>query len=412
MPSIKPFCALKPAINLIDKVVTRPLEYYGIGEAKLIASENPFSFLHLISPELVHPYLRGSRQELVYKAINENLDEFIENETLVNEIKETIYVYQVNDNGLIQTGLWTLTHINDYLTGKIKKHELTVEFKEKLLADYLQQSGLDANPVLITYHPNEIIQSIIHKYTLLKPDIDFCFVDNSKHRVWNIDATDDLEKLIDAFNNMPAVYIADGHHRAASMAKMAMQKRNLTNSNEKLAFNYFSTVYMDTSEVKVLAYHRLIKDLNSLTEEMFLKAILVNFDVEKVNDLPSPIELHEFGMYLKSGWYLLKAKEHTYTDNPVSILDVSILQDFILDPILNINNPRTDTRLNFEGERTPINKIQKQVDNGYQAVAFLLNPILIDHLITIANCNEVMPPKSTWIEPKFLVGLLTNTINR
>lgn len=408
MPRIKPFCALKPAPALLNNVVTRPLENYSTGQARLIASENPVNFLHLINPELDNPYLRGSRQELVYKKIGENLDDFIEKKILVTEEQPAIYIYQVVHDGMVQTGIWTLTHINDYLHGNIKKHEHTVELRERLLAEYLQQTDLDANPVLITYQPNPVIQQVIEKYMSLKPEVDFSYVDATVHRVWIIKEANDLKKVVEAFEQMPAVYIADGHHRAASMAKMGLHKRGLYKNDELAEFNYFSTVYMDTQEVKVLEYNRLVRDLAGLSEAEFITKLTESFRVERQQSQFKPTKLHDFGMYLKSGWYKLTAKPHTYTNDPVSLLDVSILQNQILTPILNINDPRTDARITFEGGKTPITELEKQIDNGTNAVAFVLVPIVVDQILAVADANEVMPPKSTWIEPKFLVGLLSH----
>ncbi len=408
MPRIKPFCALKPAAALLAKVVTRPLENYSMGQARLIASENPISFLHLINPELDNPYLRGSRQELVFKKINENLDDFIEQQVLITEEKPSIYIYQVEHDGLLQTGIWTLTHINDYLDGHIKKHEHTVERREKLLAEYLQQTDLDANPVLITYHPNAEVKKIVEKYLAQKPTTDFSFADATKHRLWTVNEKADLDILVGAFAQIPAVYIADGHHRAASMAKMGLYKRNRHAHDEEADFNYFSTVYMDTQEVKVLEYNRLVRDLEGLTTEEFLSALTTSFEIEKMPAPFKPSVLHEFGMYLKSGWYKLTAKPHLHRSDPVGCLDVSILQEHILVPLLHISDPRTDARLTFEGGKTPLSELEKQVNNGTNAVAFVLVPTAIEQLINVADANQVMPPKSTWVEPKFLVGLLSH----
>lgn len=408
MAWIKPFCALKPALALLDRVVTRPLENYSTGQARLIASENPFSFLHLINPELDNPYLRGSRQELVFKKIGENLEDFIEKKILVNEEQPAVYIYQVKHDGLVQTGIWTLTHINDYLEGHIKKHEHTVELRERLLAEYLQQTDLDANPVLLTYHPDEQVKAVIAKYTAIKPAIDFSFADQTEHRLWIVTDTADLEQLVNAFAAMPAVYIADGHHRAASMAKMGMHKRKLYANDQNAEFNYFSTVYMDTEEVKVLEYNRLVRDLAGLTEEGFLTAVAKAFEIEKMDSQFKPVALHEFGMCLKSGWYKLTAKPHLYNDDPVGCLDVSILQNHILVPLLHITDPRTDARITFAGGKIPLKELEKQVNNGTNAVAFVLVPTAVEQLINVADANQVMPPKSTWVEPKFLVGLLSH----
>ncbi|RYE55525.1 MAG: DUF1015 domain-containing protein, partial [Sphingobacteriales bacterium] len=261
MPRIKPFYAFRAVMRLQNSVVTRPLENYSLGQARLMVSENPYSFLHLINPELDNPYLRGSRQELIYKKVNENLEAFVDDKVLMKEDKPSIYIYEVTQHELTQTGIWTLTHINDYLSGKIKKHELTVERREKLLSEYLQQTGIDANPVLITYFPNEVIDSVIARYKRLKPQIDFKYEDGTNHRVWVIDVAEDLNELLQAFEKIPSVYIADGHHRIASMAKMALHKRTLTAANENSDFNYFSTAYFNTQQVKILAFNRMVKDL-------------------------------------------------------------------------------------------------------------------------------------------------------
>lgn len=413
MPSIKPFRGLKPAKHLQARVVTRPLENYGTGEARLIASENHCSFLHLINPELDNPYLRGTRQELIFKKIMENYEHFIDHQYLVKESSPAIYIYQVEHDGLCQTGIWTLTHIRDYIEGRIKKHESTVERREKLLADYLQQTGLDANPVLMTYHPNPVIEQITARYLQEKPDLDFTFADLSKHRVWTITADKDLRKLCQAFVEMPAVYIADGHHRIASMAKMGQQKRVLNARHKGTeAYNYFTTVYMNTEEVKVLEFNRLVRDTAGLDSAAFFAALEVSFDLEKSAGPVQPKVLHELGMYYDHQWYILKPKPTLYNvDDPVGVLDVSILQNFILEPILKIQDPRTDARITFEGGRTAVTELQSRVDNGLFALAFTLFPTSVEQVIAVADAEGVMPPKSTWVEPKFLVGLLTHYFN-
>lgn len=414
MPTIKPFCALKPAVNLQGQVVTRPLENYSTGEARLIASENEHSFLHLIDPELDNPYLRGTRQELIFKKISENLEGFIEQKFLVKAECPAIYIYRTQHDGLVQTGIWTLTHIRDYLEGRIKKHESTVERREKLLADYLQQTGLDANPVLMTYHPEPIVESMVDKYVGLRPELDFTFADGTSHQVWAITNAEDLEMLIRAFERMPCVYIADGHHRAASMAKMGLQKAELNRSKHQGAetYNYFSTVYMNTSEVKVLEFNRLVRDMGRLTNAEFMTAVEAAFQISLSDVVVKPAALHEIGMYFNAQWYRLVPKAGLFNANdPVDVLDVSILQNLILGPILGIHDPRTDARLSFEGGRTPVADLQAKVGNGLFAIAFVLHPTSVAQVIAVADAGGVMPPKSTWVEPKFLVGLLTSYFN-
>lgn len=403
-----------PSLSLQSLVVTRPLENYSMGEARLIASENACSFLHLIDPELDNPYLRGTRQELIFKKISENLEGFIEQKYLVQQAAPSIYVYQVKQEGLVQTGIWTLTHIDDYLEGRIKKHESTVERREKLLADYLQQTGLDANPVLITYHPNAVVDRVIKEYLQLDPNLNFTFADGTEHRIWAISDDTDLAAIVTAFAEMPAVYIADGHHRAASMAKMGLHKKmlNAGKHNGTEAYNYFSTVYMNTNEVKVLEFNRLIRDIGTLTGTEFITALKHSFVVEKSDVLVKPNALHEIGMYFDHQWYVLIPKPDIYDEkNSVEVLDVSILQNFILAPILKIDDPRTDARITFEGGKTPVADLQTKVDNSLFEVAFVLYPTSIAQVIAVADAGGVMPPKSTWVEPKFLVGLLTSYFN-
>lgn len=403
-----------PAVSLQSLVVTRPLENYSTGEARLIASENACNFLHLIDPELDNPYLRGTRQELVFKKITENFEGFLEHKYLVKHPKPSIYIYQVEHDELLQTGIWTLTHINDYLEGRIKKHESTVERREKLLADYLQQTGLDANPVLVTYHPDALIDQIIKKSLQQEPVLDFTYVDGTAHKVWAIDDQQDLDVLVAAFGAMPAVYIADGHHRAASMAKMGLQKRILNGpkGTGRERYNYFSTVYMNTSEVKVLEFNRLVRDIGDLSPDAFLSALEESFSMERSAVPVKPQALHQIGMYFNGQWYILHPKSGIYNENdPVEVLDVSILQHFILEPLLKIKDPRTDARITFEGGRVPIADLQRRVDNGLFALAFVMYPTSIEQVIAVADAGGVMPPKSTWVEPKFLVGLLTSYFN-
>ena len=396
MPNIKPFHAFFPAPQRPDKVVTRPLEDYSSGEAKLIASENECSFLHLINPELESPYLRGSHQELVFKKIANNLRDFLEKKFLIRQNVPSIYVYRVTHDDAVQTGIWTLTHIDDYLEGHIKKHELTVARRERLLAEYLQHTRLDANPVLITYHPEPEIETIIEHYVAQAPLLDFTFADQSRHQVWSIHSTADLDRVTRAFKKLHAVYLADGHHRIAAIAKLRFPP-------------FFSTVYMNTQEIRILEFNRLVRDLGNSSPAQFLESLEKSFHLEKMDQVCRPALLHEMGMYMAKQWYKLVPKSDTYQANdPVGQLDVHILQENILKPLLGIYDPRTDARITFSTGRVPIAALQQQVDNGLYAIAFTLFPISILQLMAVADADGVMPPKSTCVEPKFLVGLLTN----
>ena len=394
MPLIKPFTALIPAARLQPVVVTRPLEYYSTGEARLIASENNYSFLHLINPALNHAYLRDGHQDLVFRKIKDNFDSFLAQEVLVSVARPCYYIYQVSSNGLVQIGLWALSEVKSYLDGSIRKHESTVKRREKLLSDYLENTGLDANPVLITYTPNEVIEQLTARCKEEElPVIDFVFADGTGHKVWIIDEAEQVAAISKEFEQMEAVYIADGHHRAAAMAGMEL----------------FSTVYMNTQEIKILQFNRLVRDLNGLDRAEFLARCSESFEVELADVLVDPLVHHEIGMYLKGQWYSLKPKDGVYqVDNPVETLDVNILQECLLAPVLGIEDPRTDARVTFEGGRTEVQELVKMVDNGLYEVAFTLCAVSVDQLIKVADAGKVMPPKSTWIEPKFLVGMLTN----
>lgn len=393
MPLVKPFSALIPAAHLQSSVVTRPLEYYSTGEAKLIASENNYSFLHLISPALDHAYLRDMNQELIFRKIAENFDSFLSGNVLVPVNRPCYYIYQVTCNGFTQKGLWALSDVQSYLDGSIKKHELTVERREKQLADYLHHTGLDANPVLITYHPVKAIDDVIAKYIQELPVIDFIFTDLTVHKVWLIDDQEAIDLITSEIAKIAAVYIADGHHRAAAMSKM----------------DYFSTVFMNTDEIRVLQFNRLVRDLNGLTTTDFLARLEDAFTIEKSQEPVDPDQLHLIGMYLDTQWYILSPKPAAYdADDPVELLDVSILQNQILGPVLGIDDPRTNARVTFEGGITPLEELQKMVNNGLYAVAFTLYAVSVEQIINVADANKTMPPKSTWIEPKFLVGMLTN----
>lgn len=384
-----------PFPGLEDQIVTWPLENYKPGEASLIASENSISYLHLINPELDNRYLRGARQELVYKKISENLDGFIENNILVKDRQASLYIYQVINKGYTQMGIWTMTAVDDYRDGHIKKHEHTVERREQFLADYLHQTGLDANPVLLIYHPNAVIDRITQKYLKQTPILDFKYADGSHHTVWAICDLVDQHQIVSAFEKMDCVYIADGHHRAASMVKTGCR--------------YFTTVYVNTEEVRILEYNRLIRDLGAINGEEFLQKVAASFELKESDKAVKPSRIHELGMYFNKQWYRLTVKDMMFNaSDPVENLDVSILQRNVLEPLLDIQDPRADPRISFEGGATPISSLQQQVDDGLAALAFTLFPVSVNQLIKVADSNGIMPPKSTWIEPKFLIGLLTN----
>ncbi len=409
MSRIRPFKAIIPQANLAAKVVTRPLENYSLGEARLIASENNCSFLHLINPELDNPYLRGTRQELVFKKISENMELFLEHSYIEQIEKPAIFIYRVENQGRIQTGFWTLTSVEDNIDKVILKHEQTVTRREKLLAEYLQQTCLDANPVLITHDVNPALKKYIEKYTVEKPCVDFLFQDNSRHQLWMILKDTDLEDIQNEFLKMDPVYLADGHHRIASMTNMAKHKAQINVSHSNSAsYNFFSSVYMDVEEVKIFQFHRLVKDINGYSESDLMDTLSNHFTVIQEINPVIPQQVKEIGMYLNNKWFRLTPNKELFNGDPVNDLDVSILHNHILYPLLGIKDPRTDARIYYEGGLTPVETLINQVDGGNFKIAFTLYPTSLNQIKQVADAGEVMPPKSTWVEPKFLVGLVTN----
>lgn len=356
--------------------------------------------------------MMGSKKELAYKQINENFEEFLEKGIFLQDQEPSLYVYRIAHGGTTQTGIWATTSIDDYLNNTVKKHELTRADREAGLIEYLQQAGIDANPVLITYPPSDSINEVIMFTTSKDADLNFT-VNEHTHWLWRISEPVLLAKLIRCFAELPASYIADGHHRAAAACSAGIERRkvNLKHIGDE-EYNFFSSVYMATDQLKILAFNRLVTDLGCLQPEEFFKRIGENFDLSESTDIVIPKEIHHFGMYVANRWFRLVAKSHTYSSsNPVDRLDVSVLQQYVLSPVLQIHDPRTDPRISFSGSVMPVESLMEQVDDRTYMVAFTLFPTSIDELIQVADAGEVMPPKSTWFEPKFLAGLVIHLIS-
>ena len=406
MAIIKPFKALKPKKELAEKVASRPYDVLNSEEAKKEAAGNPNSFLRITKSEIDLPDGIDTHSQQVYDMAKANLELFIQNGTLFSEEKPCYYIYQLVMNGKSQTGLVCVSSIEDYFNDVIKKHELTRPEKEKDRIDHMRTIHAQTGNVFMAYRDVMEINALINGWKAKNsPEYDFTASDGVKHTVWVINRDDVINSITNLFaTKVPNTYIADGHHRAASAAKVSKQ---LPDSD---AAKFFLTTIFPESQLAILDYNRVVKDLNDLTTEEFIGALQEDFMITYSPEPVKPAEIHEFGMYLEDEWYILTARNGTYRNDPIGVLDVTILQKNVLDKILDIEDPRTDTRVDFVGGIRGLEELEKRVKSGEMAAAFSLYPVTIDQLFTIADSGKVMPPKSTWFEPKLRDGLLTHLI--
>jgi uncharacterized protein (DUF1015 family) len=406
MAVIKPFKALKPKKELVDQVASRPYDVLNSLEAKKEAAGNNYSFLRITKSEIDLPDGVDVHSQLVYDKAKANLDLFIQNGTLYQEAKPCYYIYQLVMNGKSQTGLVCVSSVDDYFNDVIKKHELTRPEKEKDRIDHMRTIRAQTGNVFMAYRDVMEINALINGWKAKNaPEYDFTAADGIKHTVWMINRDDVINSITNLFaTKVPNTYIADGHHRAASAAKVSQQ---LPGSEDA---KFFLTTIFPESQLAILDYNRVVKDLNDLTTEEFIGALQDDFMITYSPEPVKPAVLHEFGMYLEDEWYILTAREGTYRNDPIGVLDVSILQKNVLDKILDIKDPRTDNRVDFVGGIRGLEELEKRVKTGEMAAAFSLYPVTLEQLFAIADSGKVMPPKSTWFEPKLRDGLLTHLI--
>jgi uncharacterized protein (DUF1015 family) len=400
MAIVNPFKALRPQPQFAPKVASPPYDVLNSQEAKIAARGNPHSFLHITKSEIDLPEKTEIHSTEVYERAKENLSAFIQRGILFREDKACFYIYQLIMNGRSQTGLVGVSSIDDYEKGIIKKHEFTRPEKEQDRINHIKTTRAQTGNVFLAYRNVEEIDQAINKWkSTHDPVYDFIADDGVSHAIWviNSDAvTASLKKLFK--EKVPATYIADGHHRAASAAKVRLQVEE----------NYFLTTLFPANELKIMDYNRVVKDLNGLEPADFIEKLRENFEVEQVQEAFAPQELHQFGMYLKGKWFKLVAKPNTFSDDPIGVLDVTILSNNILDKLLGIQDQRTDKRIDFVGGIRGLAELEKRVNSGEMQVAFSLYPVSIEQLFDIADSGNVMPPKSTWFEPKLRDGLLTH----
>ncbi|UAY52192.1 DUF1015 domain-containing protein [Ferruginibacter albus] len=409
MISITPFKALRPQAQFAKKVASRPYDVLNSKEAKIEAQGNPQSFLHITKSEIDLPEDTDMHSLPVYEKAKENLTAFINRDILFRENKDCYYIYQLIMNGRSQTGLVCGSSVNDYEKDLIKKHEFTRPEKEQDRINHIITTGAQTGNVFLAYKNVAEVDEVINKWKTEKaPVYDFIADDEIQHSIWIVNDDKVIKQISTLFKTkVPATYIADGHHRAASAAKV----RKALGENAHNGADIFLTTLFPSDQLAILDYNRVVKDLNGLSAEELLEKLSEKFTVEKVNKSVSPANLHEFGMYLGNHWYKLISKEGTYTNDPIGVLDVTILQNNILDPLLGIKDQRTDKRIDFVGGIRGLGELEKRVKSGEMAIAFSLHPVTIQQLFDIADSGNVMPPKSTWFEPKLRDGLLTHLIN-
>ena len=414
MAIVKPFKGIRPPKSMVEEVASRPYDVLNSEEAREEAKGNEKSLYHIIKPEIDFPVGTDEHDSAVYDKAVENFKMFQEKGWLVQDDKENYYVYAQTMNGKTQYGLVVGAYVPDYMNGVIKKHELTRRDKEEDRMKHVRVNNANIEPVFFAYPDNAELDAIVAKYTAREPEYDFIAPgDGFGHTLWVIDEKDDIDRITALFADMPALYIADGHHRSAAAALIGAEKA-AQNPNHKgdEEYNYFMAVCFPASQLTIIDYNRVVKDLNGLTAEQFLKALEKDFIVEeKGESIYKPSSLHNFSLYLAGKWYSLTAKPGTYDDNdPIGVLDVTISSNLILDEILGIKDLRSDKRIDFVGGIRGLGELKKRVDSGEMAMALALYPVSMKQLMDIADTGNIMPPKTTWFEPKLRSGLIIHKL--
>lgn len=406
MVRVKPFAAIRPPRQYVEEVAARPYDVLNSEEAKAEAGEK--SLLHITKPEIDFDPIIDEHSQPAYDKAVQNFKAWQEKGWLVQDAKPCYYVYAQTMEGRTQYGLVVCAHTDDYASGKIKKHELTRKDKEDDRMIHVRIQNANIEPVFFAYPDNAEINAIVDRYIAGEPEYDFTAEDGFGHHFWVIDSDEDIARITEIFSGIPAFYVADGHHRTAAAARVGaeLREKNPSHTGEE-EYNYFMTVAFPDSQLKIIDYNRVVKDLNGLTPAQLLEALEADFDIcEKGAEIYKPGRLHEFSMYLEGKWYSLVAKEGRYDDNdPIGVLDVTILSNLVLDRILGIADLRTSKRIDFVGGIRGLGELSRRVDSGEMAVAFALYPVSMKQLVDIADSGNIMPPKTTWFEPKLRSGL-------
>lgn len=414
MATIKPFKGVRPPKDLVEQVASRPYDVLNSEEARKEAEGNEKSLYHIIRPEIDFPVGTDEHAPEVYLKAAENFKKFQENGWLVQDSKECYYVYAQTMNGKTQYGLVVGAYVPDYLNGVIKKHELTRRDKEEDRMKHVRVNNANIEPVFFAYPDNAELDKIVSKYAATEPEYNFIApLDGFGHTFWVIDQDKDIKRITEIFAEIPALYIADGHHRSAAAALVGAEKaKQNPNHRGDEEYNYFMAVSFPANQLTIIDYNRVVKDLNGLTPAEFLARIAENFVIEeKGEEIYKPNALHNFALYLEGKWYSLTAKPGTYDDSdPIGVLDVTISSNLILNDILGIKDLRSDKRIDFIGGIRGLGELKRRVDSGEMKMALALYPVTMKQLMDIADTGNIMPPKTTWFEPKLRSGLIIHKL--
>ncbi len=415
MAKIKPFKGLRPPVELVEEVESRPYDVLDSEEARAEAGDNEKSLYHIIKPEIDFPVGTSEYDEKVYEKAAENFSKFQKEGWLKQDEQEMYYIYAQTMNGKTQYGLVVTAYVEDYMNGVIKKHELTRRDKEEDRMKHVRVNDANMEPVFFAYPDNAVIDTLVERQTVKKPIYDFIApIDGFGHKFWLVDDPQDIQTITDTFANIPYLYIADGHHRSAAAALVGAEKAK-QNPNHKgdEEYNFFMAVCFPASQLTILDYNRVVKDLNGRTEEEFLQALAEDFDIEKSDKLSAhPTQYHQFALYMNGQWYRLTMHEGLCDDNdPIGSLDVSVSSNLILNKLLGITDLRSDKRIDFVGGLRGYEELERRVDSGEMKMALALYPVSMKQIMNIADSGNIMPPKATWFEPKLRSGLVVHKLS-